>query len=259
MEWVILATVTLFGLLIGSFLNVVIHRGPGIWGLVDDSDRGNLSFPRSYCPSCRKQLAILELIPLLSYVASAGKCRSCSVPINPRYPIVELLGALAALGAIYFFGYTPAAFGAAILCWFLIALAIIDFETGYLPDMLTLPLIILGLAANGAGLFVPITASIIGAAAGFLSFRLIGALFYRLRGIEGLGQGDAKLLAALGAWVGWQALPIIVLVGSVTTLLVLTFSGQFKSDNKTLEIPFGPGLCIGGLAALLLDISKIGF
>ena len=258
MDWILITTTTIAGLLIGSFLNVVVYRGPAMWGLVDDSARGTLAFPRSYCPACKRQLSIGELIPLLSYILSSGRCRSCSAPIKLRYPIIELLGALAVLLAIYFFGFTVTAFSAAMLCWFLIALAAIDLETGFLPDMLTLPLIFLGLAANGVDLFVPLKSALIGAAAGYGSFRLIGELFLRLRGKEGLGQGDAKLLAALGAWLGWQALPIIVLAGSVSTLLVIVLSNAVESESKDQEIPFGPGLCFGGAIALIISAHLTG-
>ncbi len=247
----------LLGLIIGSFLNVVIHRGPAMWKLVDDdSRRGNLAFPRSYCAACHAPIARAHLVPLAGYVALRGKCALCSAPISIRYPIVELLGAAAALGAYLLFGTTVSAFLAAIFFWFLIALAAIDLETGFLPDALTLPLIAIGFAANTAGFFAPLTDVVIGAATGYLVFWVIGALFQRLRGMEGLGQGDAKLLAALAAWLGWQAIAPVVFVAALTALagiFVMRLAG--RETSNTTPIPFGPALAFSG--ALIMTVAAI--
>lgn len=242
---------TVLGLLIGSFLNVVIHRGPAIWKLVDDDRRrGDLVAPRSYCPACGAQIKTLHLIPLLGFALTGGKCTACNAPISWRYPIVELLGAAAALGAYWLFGASLAAAAAAILFWSLIALAVIDFETGFLPDAITLPLALIGLAVNAwAGLFATWQAALIGAVAGYAVFWLIAEIFYRLRGVEGLGLGDAKLLGALGAWMGWQTLPAIVFIGSIIGLvLALTMRASGRKISAQTALPFGPALAISGAA-----------
>jgi leader peptidase (prepilin peptidase) / N-methyltransferase len=251
--------VIIAGSLIGSFTNVVIHRGPSMWGLVDDATpRGSLLAPRSYCPHCRRPIPAWRMVPIVSYLMQRGRCSACSAKISPRYPLVEFAGVLVAGAAYLVFGATLAGLFAAALGWCLVALAVIDWETGFLPDMLTLPLIPLGLAINLGGYFVPIADALIGAAAGYLVFRLIGAAFHKLRGFEGLGQGDAKLAAVIGAWSGWQLLPIAVLAGSVVTLLaILSARAMGKTISAKTEIPFGPGLCAGAFLAVLLVPTAI--
>jgi leader peptidase (prepilin peptidase)/N-methyltransferase len=237
----------LAGLTTGSFLNVVIHRGPAMWGLVDAPARGDLVAPRSYCPACKTQLSIANLIPLVSYLAQRGKCARCGARISRRYPIVEALGGASALLAVWAFGWTPAALAAALFAFALIALAFIDLETGYLPDAIALPLVGAGLAANAAGLFAPFRDALIGAGAGYAAFWLVGAVYGRLRQREGLGRGDAKLLAAIGAWTGWSYLPLVVLFAAVGTLVAISVKRGVKADDA---IPFGPGLCGAGFLAL---------
>ena len=251
---------TILGLIIGSFLNVVIHRGPAIWKLVeDDSRRGNLAFPRSYCPACHAPLKRIHLVPLFSFLALRGQCAACGARISLRYPIVEGLGGLVALSAFLLFGLTSTALLAAIFSWLLIALAAIDFETGYLPDALTLPLLGIGLVTNAFGIFVPVTAALIGAATGYLSFRLIGAAFHHLRGVEGLGQGDAKLLAAIGAWFGWVALaPTVLLASFIALITALIMHVRGHSIGAETEIRFGPALAFAGIAMLLIAGNAIG-
>ncbi len=243
------------GALAGSFLNVVIWRGPAMWGLVESegsASRGNLLAPRSYCPSCRTPIQTSHNVPLISYLFLRGRCASCAQPINPRYLIVEALGAAAGLAAIYFYGAGLAAVLAGVYLLVLIALAAIDLETGYLPDMLTLPLIAIGLAANVGGLFVPFREAVIGAVAGYLSLWAVSAGYKALRGREGLGLGDAKLLAALGAWTGWMALPVIVLVAAVTTLIVVgAMSMRSQEIDAETAIPFGPALAFSGAIVFL--------
>lgn len=259
LEWVIFTALIGGGLLIGSFLNVVIHRGPRIWGLVTDENRiGNIAHPRSYCPSCRTPLNPKNLIPIVSYVAQHGRCTFCRAKINPRYWLVEALGAVSVGLAIWAFNLSGTAMVAAIFGWFLIALAAIDFETGYLPDALTFPLIAGGLCVNVVGTLVPLTDSVFGAVLGYSVFRLIGYFFQRLRGREGLGQGDAKLIAAAGAWLGWQSLPSVILIGSVSTLVAVVAKSGLKQPASDLEIPFGPGLCLGAATVLYLGIPTIG-
>lgn len=254
--WIIAALV---GAVIGSFLNVVIHRGPAMWGLVDDdgAPRGTLLAPRSYCPHCRAAIPAWRLIPVVSYVLQKGRCAACGGAISPRYPLVELGGVAVALLGLAVYGPTLEAGLAALFGWTLLALAVIDWETGYLPDWLTLPLILIGLAANADASFIDIRAALIGAAAGYLVFRLISWAFVSIRGYEGLGQGDAKLVAAIGAWCGWQLLPVVVFIAASTTLLAaLAIRFTHKSVDATTPLPFGPGLCLAAYAVLLLSHGR---
>ena len=246
---------TLFGLIIGSFLNVVIHRGPALWNLTDvDSPRGNLAFPRSHCPACEAPIRIAHLVPIVGYLVLRGRCASCNAKISLRYPIIEILGAAAALIAITLFGATPTALCAAIFLWFLIALAAIDLDTGYLPDALTLPLLLIGLAVSFAGLFAPWPDAVFGALAGYAAFRLVGAIFHAVRGIEGLGQGDAKLLAAIGAWLGWQALAPVVFIAAMLGLIgALALKLANNEITPSTPIAFGPALA--GAAAIVLVMA----
>ncbi|MGD9799109.1 MAG: A24 family peptidase [Parvularculaceae bacterium] len=240
------------GLLAGSFLNVAIYRGPHQWGLVDGESRGDLARPRSYCPACKTPIPFWRLVPIVSFVLQQGRCAQCGTAIPVRYPVVEAIGGGVAIIALAAFGPTPSAAGAAVFGWALTALAFIDLETGFLPDAITLPLIALGLAANAFGLFVPVTHAIIGAIAGYGAFSIIGWMFEQLRGKEGLGLGDAKLLAAIGAWGGWIILPAVVFIGAVATLLAIVSAKAIgKSTSMDQPIPFGPGLCIAGFVALI--------
>lgn len=262
-EWIFFATTTLAGLLIGSFLNVVIHRGPAMWGLVERKNHrtGDLIAPRSYCPICGTPIARRHLAPLISYFMLQGRCAACSAPIPIRYPLVEVLGAAAALAASLAFGFTISAILAAAFLFCLIALAAIDLESGYLPDAITLPLLGLGLLANFGGEFVPFADAVIGAAAGYIAFSLIRLIYAAVRGREGLGQGDAKLLAAMGAWVGWQALPAAIFLASAASLaIILAIRLAGRKIDATTALPFGPGLCLGGAIALFgtqMDLSAV--
>ena len=246
-ESVVCATIFIVGLTVGSFLNVVIHRGPSMWGLVDGAGRGDFIAPRSYCPKCQATLSAANLIPLLSYLAQRGRCSRCGAPISVRYPVVEAMGGASALLAAALFGAAPAAIAASIFGFALIALAFIDAETGYLPDAITLPLIGAGIAANAASLFVPLADALIGAAAGFVLFYAIGEIYARLRKRDGLGLGDAKLLAAIGAWTGWPLLPAVVFLAALGTLAFVAARRAARPDEA---IPFGPGLCAAGFVAL---------
>ncbi len=251
---VVWGMVLVAGALIGSFLNVVIHRGPAMWGLIDDNDasRGSFIQPRSYCPACRKPIPAWRLIPIVSYALQRGCCAECGARIPVRYPLVEIMGALAAGAAFSLFGLTLAAIFATLFGWFLIALAVIDWEIGYLPNWLTLPLVPLGLIANGFGAFATLSDALIGAVAGYLVFRLIAEAFIRLRGYEGLGQGDAKLLAAIGAWGGWSALPLVIFAASVLTLIAALFLRlAHKNVTPKTALAFGPGLCVAGYCAVM--------
>ena len=258
------AVAAIFGLLIGSFLNVVIHRLPVMMQRESDNyvahesgqplphtDRYNLVVPRSACPQCKHQIGALENVPVLSYLALRGKCASCKTPISARYPIVEAFtGALSAL-LIWHFGSGWAGLATLVFAYLLIAMTFIDADTQLLPDDLTLPLLWLGLLLNISGLFVPLSEAVIGAAAGYLSLWLIYWAFKLLTGKEGMGYGDFKLLAALGAWLGWKMLPIIILfsslVGAVVGLVLIIVARR----GRDIPIPFGPYLAAAGLLALL--------
>ncbi len=251
------------GLCAGSFLNVVIHRLPRMlergWRAqcaelrgeaVPEAPAYNLMVPRSACPSCGHRISALENIPLISWLALRGRCSACKTAISVRYPIVELLGGLLAAYAIYRFGPTSKGVAACVLLWTLLALTVIDTDTQLLPDDLTLPLLWAGLVANLWGTFVPIGSAVIGAVAGYLSLWSIYWLFKLVRGREGMGYGDFKLLAALGAWLGWQMLPLIVLLSSVVGALVGVVLIVFKGRDHNIPIPFGPYLAVAGAIAL---------
>lgn len=247
------AFVALIGLVAGSFMNVIIYRGPAWWHLLDPSedntteDRGTLWGPRSQCPSCGSLIKAHDNIPLISYALLGGKCRQCSAVISVRYPLVEITGAIVALLAYWLFGPTLSAGIAALFGWTLIALAAIDAETGYLPDALTLPLLLGGLLANGFGLFIPPVHAVIGAAVGFGVFWFVAISFKVLRGREGLGFGDVKLMGALGAWLGWAPLAPLIFVASTGTLVILLIARLAgRKLGADTAIRFGPALAIAG-------------
>lgn len=256
-DWVFWVTAAAAGLVVGSFINLVVWRGAALWGLEDGVDRrarGDFIAPRSYCPSCGATLAWRDLVPVLSYVLARGKCRRCAAAISPRYPIVELAAASAALLALGVFGPTTDALFAACALFLLLAIAEIDRRTGWIPDVLSQPLIWLGLVANLGGRFAPLPDAVIGAAAGYLAFAAVAAGYRIVRGKEGLGDGDAVLLAGVGAWTGWAALPSVVLaaaaLGLVFALVLLLRRGRSVLSEAT---PFGPALAAAGAAALLLS------
>ena len=254
----------LFGLLVGSFLNVVIHRLPRMlerdWHAqcaelrgetTDPAPRYNLLTPVSTCPSCGHRIRAWENIPVFSYLLLRGRCSQCGSAIGLRYPLVELTSGLLSVAVAWQFGPTPQALAALLLLWALLALTFIDYDTQLLPDQITLPLLWLGLLLNIDGLFVDLTSAVIGAAAGYLVLWTVYHLFRLLTGKEGMGFGDFKLLAMLGAWLGWQLLPQIVLVsslvGAVTGVALILFRGRERNH----PIPFGPYLAAAGLIALL--------
>jgi len=255
----------LFGLCIGSFLNVVIYRLPlilyrdnGIDGESKNSDGAedtkvfNLAFPRSFCPTCRNSLRWTENIPVFSYIFLKGRCRGCSVSIGLKYPLIELLTGLATLFLILYFGCTFKFLTRCILIYALIVLCFIDLDHFLLPDSLTIPLIWLGLFFNSFAIYVNLNDAVYGAIFGYLILWAIFWVFKWITGKNGFGYGDFKLLSALGAWLGWTSLPMIVfistLVGSVVGITLLLF----KKINRETPIPFGPYLIIAGIAALLL-------
>jgi leader peptidase (prepilin peptidase)/N-methyltransferase len=252
-----------FGLMIGSFLNVVIHRLPKMMELEwedqaaelrdeepPERERFDLIAPRSRCPACGHRLGVLENIPLLSWVMLRGRCKACGTAISARYPLVELAAGLLAAVAVWRFGFGWAGLGAALLCFALIVLAFIDLDTQLLPDSITLPLLWLGLLFNLWAVYVPLQDAVIGAMAGYLVLWAVYWAFRLLTGKEGMGYGDFKLLAALGAWFGWTALPAIVLFASVVGSAVGIGLILFARHKREVPIPFGPYLAGAGLLAL---------
>ncbi|KAA3652599.1 MAG: prepilin peptidase [Proteobacteria bacterium] len=254
---------TLVGLFVGSFLNVVIHRLPKMmeneWAMQAAELRGeapdtvatfNLATPRSRCPHCGTQVTAIDNVPVLSYLVLRGRCRHCKAPISRRYPTVELVTAALSGLAAWTFGNSLTTVGAVLFLWAMIALTFIDLDTQLLPDAITLPLIWLGLAFNLGGSFTTINAAVIGAIAGYLSLWLVFHLFRLITGKEGMGYGDFKLLAAIGAWLGWQMLPLTILLSSVVGALVGIALIMFARHGRNTPIPFGPYLAAAGILAL---------
>jgi leader peptidase (prepilin peptidase)/N-methyltransferase len=252
------------GLLIGSFLNVVIHRMPKMMQRESDNyvahesgkplpheDRYDLLMPRSACPHCGHKIGALENIPVLSYAVLGGKCSACKAPISIRYPAIELLTGLLSAFLIWHFGSGLPGLATLAFAWLLIAMTFIDADTQLLPDDLTLPLLWLGLLLNLNAAFVPLNEAVIGAAAGYLCLWSIYWLFKLTTGKEGMGYGDFKLLAALGAWLGWKMLPVIILLSSLVGAIVGIGLIVLAKRGRDIPIPFGPYLAIAGLLALL--------
>ena len=269
--WLYLLIVALLSLAVGSFLNVVIVRLPVMtlrqWRadcrellasegteLPDPGaaeERLDLVTPRSRCPHCGHAITALENIPVLSYVWLRGRCSACGAHISLQYPIVESATALLSVITAWSFGWGWPAAGALILTWGLIALAVIDLRTQLLPDAITLPLLWLGLLLNMAGLYTNLATAVIGATAGYLSLRLVYHLFKALTGKEGMGFGDFKLLAMLGAWMGWQVLPLVVLLSSLVGAAVGVTLILVRGQDRNVPIPYGPFLAAAGWLALL--------
>lgn len=256
------------GLCVGSFLNVVIHRLPKMmereWRAQCEElsgaspsraagtpERYNLIVPRSRCPACSHAITAFENIPLLSYAFLRGKCSACGARIGLRYPVVEFCGGVLAAYCAARYGLAAAALGAMLFGWSMLALAAIDADTQLLPDDITLPLLWAGLLFNLSGTFAPLPSALIGAVAGYLALWSVYWLFRIATGKEGMGYGDFKLLAAIGAWLGWQALPLVILlssvVGAVVGILLMTIAKRAR-DNP---IPFGPYLAAAGVIAML--------
>ncbi len=262
----------LFGLLIGSFLNVVIYRVPKMMQRESDNyvahesgkelphtERFNLMVPRSACPHCGHQITALENIPVISYLALRGKCSNCKAPISARYPAIEAAtGALSAL-LVWHFGSGWAGLATLVFGYLLLAMTFIDLDTQLLPDDLTYPLLWLGLLVNLNGTFVPLHEAVIGAAAGYLALWSIYWLFKLATGKEGMGYGDFKLLAALGAWLGWTMLPTIILLSSVVGALVGIALIALAKHGRGKPMPFGPYLAAAGLIALLFGAPIAAF
>ena len=271
-----IGTCLVVGLMVGSFLNVVIHRLPKMmersWrqqcaellqseatnGQVPASGKDdpgsdapyNLIVPRSACPHCNRAISAWENIPIVSYILLHGKCKGCGAAISLRYPVIEGVSGILCAFAAWHFGFGWAAAGALLLIWALLALTAIDIDTQLLPDDITLPLLWTGLLFNLSQVFASLSGAVLGAAIGYLSLWSVYWLFKLTTGKEGMGYGDFKLLAALGAWLGWQMLPLIILLSSLVGAVVgITLIIVFK-HGRNIPIPFGPYLAGGGLIAL---------
>jgi len=260
-------TVGILGLMVGSFLNVVIHRVPIIldrqWSqqcrehldiaaeTTAEEPPFNLVRPASRCPECGHRIRALENIPVLSYLVLKGRCADCGTRISPRYPVIELVTAILSIITVVHFGFTIQAAMALLFTWTVIPLCMIDYDCQLLPDSMTLSLLWIGLALSVWSIFVDSHSSIVGAIAGYLSLWLVFQLFRLATGKEGMGFGDFKLLAAIGAWTGWQLLPIVILfssaVGAVTGILLILLKGHDRSQ----PLPFGPFLASAGWITLL--------
>jgi len=260
----------LLGLVIGSFLNVLILRLPQrmqaelgqACAELDGQDGGEplpsrwfgldyLISPPSTCPHCGHGIRAWENIPVLSYLLLKGRCSQCKAGIGLRYPLVEAATGLLSLGIVVHFGATPTALVTLVLTWGLVALTVIDIDEQLLPDQLTLPLMWLGLLVNINGMFTDLVSAVIGAAAGYLSLWLVFQVFRLLTGREGMGYGDFKLLAVFGAFLGWQMLPLIVLLSSLIGAVIGIAMTVLLDRDHRVPIPFGPYLAGAGLVALI--------
>ena len=268
---------TALGLCVGSFLNVVVHRYPRMFerdmrreaaeiiasepSATPAPDGYTLALPRSACPACGHGIGALENLPVVSWLWLRGRCAGCGTAISPRYPVVEATTALMTFVVLWAVGVNAAGFAAVLLTWWLIPLALIDADTYYLPDAMTLPLLWLGLLLNTQSVLVDLESAVWGAIAGYLSLWSVFQLFKLLTGKEGMGFGDFKLLAALGAWLGWQSLPTIVIlssfVGAVVGITLIAFAGR----DRARPIPFGPYLAAAGWLTLVWgeDIRRFYF
>jgi leader peptidase (prepilin peptidase)/N-methyltransferase len=271
--WLGIAAAAWLGLCVGSFLNVVIYRLPVMlnrqWqaeateflaGTDSTAAPGgdetsaapfNLMVPRSRCPQCGHPISAIENVPVLSWLALRGRCRRCAQPIPVRYPLVELLTGIVSVVVVATFGFTWLGLAALAFTWTLLALAFIDFDTQLLPDQITLPLLWAGLLVNVVGGFTSPVAAIIGAVAGYLLLWSVYWAFKLLTGKEGMGYGDFKLLAALGAWFGWQVLPGTLLVAALAGLAFALGASVLGRRAAGQPVPFGPFLAIGGWFALI--------
>lgn len=255
----------LLGLLVGSFLNVVIHRLPKMMELEwqqqardalslpqpEQEATYNLVLPNSACPHCGHEIRAWENIPVISYLALRGKCSACKAPISARYPLVELATALLSGFVAWHFGFTWQAGAMLLLTWGLLAMSLIDVDHQLLPDALVLPLLWLGLIVNYFGLFTSLGDALWGAVFGYLSLWSVYWLFKLLTGKEGMGYGDFKLLAMLGAWGGWQVLPLTILFSSLVGAVLGVILLRLRNAETSTPIPFGPYLAIAGWIALL--------
>ncbi|MDG5499226.1 A24 family peptidase [Marinobacter sp. BGYM27] len=277
LPWLLYPLLAIFSLCVGSFLNVVILRLPKMmqqdWRCqceefleLPESQRSapkkiTLSSPNSSCPGCGHEIKPWENIPVISYLLLRGKCASCKAPISIRYPIIEAVTAVLSMFTVCVLGADLNSFWALLLLWSLIALTVIDFDTQLLPDSITLPLLWLGLILNYFGIFTDFESAFWGSIAGYLSLWSVYWLFKLITGKEGMGHGDFKLLGALGAWLGWQLLPAIILLSSLVGAVIGISLILFKGHGREVPIPFGPYLAIAGAIALWFgpEIQQIWF
>ncbi|MFT6463630.1 prepilin peptidase [Halopseudomonas sp.] len=256
----------LLGLIVGSFLNVVIHRVPKMMErdwirqaremLEPDAEQPkeptyNLILPHSHCPHCNTEIKAWQNLPILSYLLLRGRCGQCKARISPRYPLVELLTAVLSMVVAWQFGFTWAAGAMLVLTWGLISLSLIDADTQLLPDSIVLPLLWLGLVINSFALITDINSAIWGAVVGYLTLWVIFWAFKLITGKEGMGYGDFKLLAMLGAWGGWQILPLIILLSSLVGAILGVIILKTRGQSNSTPLPFGPYLAIAGWIALI--------
>jgi|TARA_B110000908_G_C10166500_1_gene408649 leader peptidase (prepilin peptidase)/N-methyltransferase len=258
-----LGFVALLGLLVGSFINVIVYRLPIMleraWQSSElpnelPTEAFNLAVPRSHCPSCAQQLSASENVPVVSFLFLRGRCRHCKSRISARYPLVEIAASVASILVAMTFGFTASTLAFLAFAWFLLALSLIDLDHHLLPDDLTLPLLWLGLLVSAFNLGLPgvsLFDAVIGAAAGYITLWSLFWAFLLVTGKEGLGYGDFKLLAALGAWLGWQAiLPVLLLAslaGAAIGLILIVFGGR----ERSAPLPFGPFLAAAGFVMLI--------
>jgi leader peptidase (prepilin peptidase)/N-methyltransferase len=265
LPWLLPVCLLCLGLLVGSFLNVVIYRLPLMmesrWrrdccellevAQEKEGARLSLAVPNSHCPHCGSAIKPWHNIPVLSYLLLGGRCASCGVAISLRYPAIELLTGLMTLSLAWHFSVSPALLGAMLFTWSLIALTMIDIDHTLLPDNITLPLLWLGLLFNIGATYVGLRDAVLGTMLGYLVLWSVYWLFKLLTGKEGMGYGDFKLLAALGAWLGWQSLPLIILLSSLVGAVCGLALMVFKRRGRDVPIPFGPYLAAAGWIALL--------
>ncbi len=261
---VLMVTVALLGLCVGSLLNVVIHRLPKMmqaqWreecAALDGrepplGETYNLFTPRSACPQCKAPISALQNVPVVSWLVLRAKCANCKAPISARYPLVEVLGGALAVLAAWRFGYSAALAFALVYMWVMLALTFIDLDTQLLPDDLTLPLLWAGLIANAFGVFTDLNSAVLGAAGGYMVLWSVYWAFRLITRKEGMGFGDFKLLAAIGAWTGWQVLPVAIIISAGLGAVVGSLLLWLAKKGSDTRIPFGPYLALGGIASLL--------
>ena len=250
----LLSLSALLGLCIGSFLNVVIYRSALRLQLIPPITNINLLLNRSFCPKCQTTIAWYDNIPLVSFLLLKGQCRACRQPISWQYPFIELFTLIITAVVFTRFGISEKTLAAWLICWWLIPLAVLDFNYFILPNTLTLSLLALGLLFNSLGLFSSLSDALIGALAGYVSFACIDTLYFMLRGQHGLGGGDWKLFAALGACFGWQSLLLILLIASFSATLVGLSMMATRRATLQSALPFGVFLSFAGLIVLLSDV-----